>query len=129
VIYDELKITPRSRKRLRVARVRHAKTTREACPQHPIIADCSRIASCKLLSTYIEKMPALIADDGRVHANFLQAERRTGRMSSLNPNLQHPDQRQILGGVFVPPRGRHSPCSRNRLLAIELSLYRSGSLG
>lgn len=43
----------------------------------------------KLLGTYIEVIPKLIGEDGRLHAQFLQTGAATGRMASLNPNLQN----------------------------------------
>jgi DNA polymerase-1 len=44
----------------------------------------------KLKSTYVDALPALVsADDGRVHTSLNQAATSTGRLSSLNPNLQN----------------------------------------
>ena len=43
----------------------------------------------KLLSTYVDKMPNVVLDDGRVHANYNQYGAKTGRFSSSDPNLQN----------------------------------------
>ena len=43
----------------------------------------------KLLSTYIDIIPNMVADDGRLHAKFLQNGSTTGRFSSSDPNLQN----------------------------------------
>ena len=43
----------------------------------------------KLKSTYCEGLLAAISDDGRIHSTFNQTEARTGRISSLEPNLQN----------------------------------------
>jgi len=43
----------------------------------------------KLKSTYVDALPAMVADDGRVHTRFQQAVAATGRLSSINPNLQN----------------------------------------
>jgi len=43
----------------------------------------------KLLSTYIDNLPELLGEDGRLHATFLQHGTTTGRMSSRDPNLQN----------------------------------------
>ncbi len=43
----------------------------------------------KLLSTYIDVIPSMVAGDGRLHATFLQNGSTTGRFSSQNPGLQN----------------------------------------
>ena len=43
----------------------------------------------KLKSTYCEGLLAAVGDDGRIHSTFNQTEARTGRISSLEPNLQN----------------------------------------
>lgn len=43
----------------------------------------------KLLGTYIDKMPDIALDDGRVHASYNQYGAKTGRFSSQDPNLQN----------------------------------------
>ncbi len=43
----------------------------------------------KLKSTYVDALPQLVAADGRVHTRFQQAVAATGRLSSVNPNLQN----------------------------------------
>lgn len=43
----------------------------------------------KLKSTYCEGLLSAISGDGRIHSTFNQTEARTGRISSLEPNLQN----------------------------------------
>jgi len=43
----------------------------------------------KLLSTYVDVIPKLTAEDNRLHARFLQNSTTTGRFSSQDPNLQN----------------------------------------
>ncbi len=43
----------------------------------------------KLKSTYVDALPGLVAADGRLHTRYLQAVAATGRLSSVNPNLQN----------------------------------------
>jgi len=91
VIYDELKIVPERQKRTATG----ARTTREEelvklSEEHPIINDILAYRELsKLLGTYVEKMPALVQADGRLHATFLQAGSATGRMASENPGVQN----------------------------------------
>ncbi len=63
----------------------------------------------KLNSTYVEGLLGALAPDGRVHTRFNQKETRTGRISSLEPNLQNIPIRTELGsrmrGFFVAKEG------------------------
>lgn len=43
----------------------------------------------KLKFTYCDGLLAAVASDGRIHSTFNQTEARTGRISSLEPNLQN----------------------------------------
>jgi len=51
----------------------------------------------KLKSTYVDALPALVGEDGRLHTRFYQAVAATGRLSSANPNLQNIPVRTELG--------------------------------
>ena len=75
--------------------------------QHPIIELIERYRELtKLISTYIEALPKLMAADGRIHTTFNQDVTSTGRLSSTNPNLQNIPVRTELGRkirqAFVP---------------------------
>lgn len=57
---------------------------------HPVVAKIIEYREFqKLLSTYIDTIPGLVASDGRLHANFIQTGTTTGRFASNNPNLQN----------------------------------------
>jgi len=43
----------------------------------------------KLVSTYIDVIPKMVAEDGRLHSRFIQNGTTTGRFASLDPNLQN----------------------------------------
>ena len=43
----------------------------------------------KLLSTYVEPLPKLADEDDRIHTTFNQNGTSTGRLSSVNPNIQN----------------------------------------
>ena len=64
----------------------------------------------KLKSTYADGLQECIAADGRIHTTFNQTETRTGRISSLEPNLQNIPVRsgegRRLRGYFTAPAGK-----------------------
>jgi DNA polymerase-1 len=51
----------------------------------------------KLKSTYVDALPLLADADSRVHTTFMAAATATGRLSSVNPNLQNIPIRTELG--------------------------------
>jgi DNA polymerase-1 len=66
---------------------------------HPIVGRLLDYReAAKLKSTYVDALPALIAKTtGRVHTTYLQAATSTGRLASVNPNLQNIPVRTELG--------------------------------
>ena len=76
-------------------------------PLPKIILEHRRLT--KLKSTYLDKLPTLIDRDGRIHTTFGQAVAVTGRLSSMDPNLQNiptrtPEGRRIRT-AFTARRG------------------------
>jgi len=51
----------------------------------------------KLKSTYVDALPSLADSESRVHTTFQAAATATGRLSSINPNLQNIPVRTELG--------------------------------
>ena len=66
-------------------------------------------ALAKLKSTYTDKLPELVhGRTGRIHTNYAQAVAATGRLSSLDPNLQNipvrgAEGRRIRKAFIAPP--------------------------
>lgn len=57
---------------------------------HPVVGEILKYRELqKLLSTYIDTLPSVIKEDGRLHASFIQTGTTTGRFASNNPNLQN----------------------------------------
>jgi len=76
-------------------------------PLHPIAAKIVAYRELtKLSSTYLDALPRMLGDDGRLHTSFNQTVAATGRLSSSNPNLQNIPVRTELGrrirAAFVP---------------------------
>ncbi|KIX89951.1 DNA polymerase I [Staphylococcus microti] len=58
--------------------------------QHPIIENILTYRTLsKLQSTYVEGLQKVIWDDNRIHTRFNQTLAQTGRLSSVDPNLQN----------------------------------------
>ncbi|MEX0930848.1 MAG: DNA polymerase [Candidatus Paceibacterota bacterium] len=91
VLYDTLGLKPKNQKKTATGQ----RSTRESelekmKDENPIIADILRYRELqKLLSTYIDNMPAMVGEDGRLRTTFLQTGTTTGRMASKDPNLQN----------------------------------------
>ena len=58
--------------------------------EHPIINDILEYRQlAKLQSTYVEGLQKVISNDKRIHTRFNQTLAQTGRLSSVDPNLQN----------------------------------------
>ena len=87
--------------------------------EHEIIPKIERFRELtKLVQTYLDALPAYIAEDGRIHTTFLQVNAATGRLASINPNLQNIPIRTETGreirACFIPDPG-------NVLLSVDYS--------
>jgi DNA polymerase-1 len=82
----------------------------ELALQHPLPAKILEHRQLtKLQNTYLDALPAALGRDGRLHTTFDQAVAATGRLSSVNPNLQNIPIRTALGAkireAFIPQPG------------------------
>lgn len=86
---------------------------------HPIVEDILQYRMLeKLRSTYLEPLPKLVAEDGRIHTHFNQLATATGRLSSSKPNLQNIPIR----GVYGPRmRACFTAAAGNKLAAADYS--------
>lgn len=81
--------------------------------RHPIIQKILDFRGLKkLLSTYVEALPLLVnKKSGKIHTSYNQAIAATGRLSSVNPNLQNIPIRDAAGReirkAFIPSDNEH----------------------
>ncbi|HRX31771.1 MAG TPA: DNA polymerase I [Tenuifilaceae bacterium] len=91
VLFEKLKITSDAK----LTKTKQYSTSEEELTKyidkHPIVGKILEFRSAKkLLSTYVEALPALVNPKTRkIHTSFNQAIASTGRLSSNNPNLQN----------------------------------------
>ena len=77
---------------------------------HPIIEQIEQYRELtKLLSTYVDALPKLVDENSRLHTTFRQDVAATGRLSSIEPNLQNipvrSEQGKKIREAFVPDPG------------------------
>jgi DNA polymerase I len=110
ILFDDLGLKPL--KRTKTSRSTDAQTLDALAEEHPLpalILEHRQIA--KLKGTYIDALPTLVdAKTGRLHGSWEQAVAATGRISSVDPNLQNIPIRSELGrsirAAFVAPPGQ-----------------------
>jgi len=111
VLFDKLKLT--QTKKTKTGYSTDARSLESLKGEHPIIdiiLEYRQVA--KLKSTYADALPKLInKKTGRIHTTFNQTVASTGRLSSLDPNLQNIPIRTDLGKeirkAFVPGDKNH----------------------
>ncbi len=78
--------------------------------EHPVIPKIERWRELnQLAKTYLDTLPSLTDERGRIHTTFLQAGAQTGRIASKDPNMQNVPIRTPLGreirGCFEAQEG------------------------
>lgn len=110
VLFDKLELKPKNQKKTASGQ----RSTKEGeleklRDEHPIIEEIFAFRELqKLLSTYVDNMPEMIGEDGRLHAEFLQTGTTTGRFASQNPNVQN-----------IPTKTENGKRVRNAFVARE----------
>lgn len=111
ILFDKLGLSVKNHKKTgggaKSTKESELEKMRESHPIVPLVFEYREIA--KLIGTYIEPIPKLIAPDGRLHARFIQTGTTTGRMSSENPNLQNipvgSERGRAIREAFIVPAG------------------------
>ncbi len=111
VLFDKLHIDSKAKK----TKTGQYSTTEDVLlklrDRHPLIDKILELRGLrKLLSTYVNALPALINPrTGRIHTTYNQTVTATGRLSSTNPNLQNipvrNDEGREIRRAFIPADG------------------------
>ncbi len=84
----------------------------------------------KLKGTYVDALPLIADDEGRVHTSFRQTVAATGRLSSSDPNLQNIPIRTETGReirkAFVAPPGRALVVADYSQIELRILAHMSG---
>ncbi len=99
ILFDKLKISDKVQKTKTQQYSTSEETLMKIRDKHEIIPNILEFRSLsKLLSTYVNALPKLInPKTGRIHTSFNQTIAATGRLSSINPNLQNIPVREERG--------------------------------
>lgn len=91
ILFDNLRIVEKAKRTKTGQYVTSEDVLQNLRNRHPIVEKILEFRGFnKLLSTYIEALPALInPHTGHIHTSYNQAVTTTGRLSSSNPNLQN----------------------------------------
>ncbi len=113
VLFEKLRISPDAKK----TKTKQYSTGEEVLVrlkhEHPIVEQILDYRSLtKLQSTYVSVLPKLIdKKTGRIHSSFNQTIAATGRLSSINPNLQNipirDDRGREIRKAFIPADSNH----------------------
>jgi DNA polymerase-1 len=114
ILFEKLKIDPNA-KMTKTKQYSTAEETLEKLQdKHPIIAKILEFRGLKkLLTTYVEALPQQInPKTNKIHTSYNQAIAATGRLSSINPNLQNIPIRDENGReirkAFIPSDSGHT---------------------
>lgn len=109
VLFDKLKLVEKPKKTKTGQYMTGEDVLAELAPRHPVVAELLAFREAtKLKNTYVDALPEAVSPrTGRVHTTFSQVLAATGRLSSINPNLQNipirTEQGRAIRKAFVAP--------------------------
>ena len=111
ILFEKLQLDPKAKKTRTGQYSTSEEVLQKLVSKHDIIPHILEYRTYqKLKSTYVDALPQQISPvDQRVHTNFSQTTAATGRLASVNPNLQNIPIRTLRGqqirGAFVAGNG------------------------
>ena len=112
ILFEKMKLDPKAKKTKTGQYATSEDVLQKLASKHEIIKHILEYRTYqKLKSTYVDALPSQIDKiDNRVHTNFSQTTAATGRLASVNPNLQNIPIRTLRGqqirGAFVSGEGK-----------------------
>ena len=112
ILFEKMQLDPKAKKTKTGQYATSEDILQKLASKHEIIQHILEYRTYqKLKSTYVDALPSQIdAKDNRVHTNFSQTTAATGRLASVNPNLQNIPIRTLRGqqirGAFVSGEGK-----------------------
>lgn len=112
ILFDKMQLDPKAKKTKTGQYATSEDVLQKLSSKHEIIASILEYRTLqKLKSTYVDALPSQIDNkDERVHTTFAQTVAATGRLASVNPNLQNIPIRTLRGqqirGAFVADEGK-----------------------
>lgn len=111
VLFEKMQLDPKAKKTKTGQYATSEDVLQKLASKHEIIQHILEYRTYqKLKSTYVDALPSQIDKDDRVHTNFSQTTAATGRLASVNPNLQNIPIRTLRGqqirGAFVSAEGK-----------------------
>lgn len=112
ILFEKMQLDPKAKKTKTGQYATSEDVLQKLSSKHEIIKHILEYRTYqKLKSTYVDALPSQIdKQDGRVHTNFSQTTAATGRLASVNPNLQNIPIRTLRGqqirGAFVSGEGK-----------------------
>ncbi len=112
ILFDKMQLDPKAKKTKTGQYATSEDVLQKLSSKHEIIASILEYRTLqKLKSTYVDALPSQIdKKDERVHTTFAQTVAATGRLASVNPNLQNIPIRTLRGqqirGAFVSGEGK-----------------------
>ncbi len=112
ILFEKLQLDPKAKKTKTGQYATSEDVLQKLSSKHEIISQILEYRTLqKLKSTYVDALPNQIdKKDQRVHTNFSQTTAATGRLASVNPNLQNIPIRTLRGqqirGAFVSDDGK-----------------------
>ncbi|UZD21607.1 DNA polymerase I [Algoriphagus halophytocola] len=113
VLFDKLKLDPKAKKTKTGQYATGEEVLSKLAAEHEIIQNILDYRQMvKLKSTYVDALPTMInSKTGRIHTTYNQFVAATGRLSSINPNLQNipirTDRGREIRKAFVPRDENH----------------------